>query len=721
MKPEKVARDIWTSLAKTIKIVPHRTVLSSNSLLKNTNNQRKVEDIIKGSNKNVNLDQRKQHFLAPAPIIKARSLDPIYDEPQRPIRISDGHEEDPLTFPLFHYIREIAVVAIIVVVVAQSIFMLNAGTKFKDTLFQQTLAGIEELKAAKNEISQAHFGETLEHFLAAQSLFTSAKQEIGGINGGRSILPSSLLNISNDLLNLGEAIAAIGGNLTKAIDILTTTTNFKAALPEVKKAQNALRQTSRTLANLDLSILPSEYQPRFQEIQAELPLLNNGLDFFDDITPALLNFTADQATKRYLIMLQNTTERRGTGGFMGSFIEVTFQNGQLFKAEPKDVYNIDWQQFKRKETPEFLRPYMKRFALRDANYNPDFFATMEEIAWSYEASRQGSIDGVIAIDQSIVPQLLEITGPIYLPAFDTTVTRDNYFTILQFFIETNKDDTSTPKRILIDLIHEVAQKLNNLDSVLKLVQFIPQLIQERHIQGGFFDHDLQSVIEKYALDGKLLEPTPELDYLHINAMNIGGNKGDRLLTRDYQHNVSIDKDGAITVTLIGIWQHHWDSKEEQSIQALFPQLNKLSKAAAGNFWHVIGKSPTKHAVRFFVPKGSTLLTNKGLNYEPLSGEENGYQVWYGEVDVALGGTTDFTISYKLPYQLNVQSGDTYRFLLQKQAGAERETLTHQVNLATELEPLANYPSIASQGASNQKMTTDINTDKYFEMLVRKKF
>jgi len=38
------------------------------------------------------------------------------------------------------------------------------------------------------------------------------------------------------------------------------------------------------------------------------------LDFFNEMTPALLNLTADQTTKRYLIMLQNTTERRGTGG-----------------------------------------------------------------------------------------------------------------------------------------------------------------------------------------------------------------------------------------------------------------------------------------------------------------------------------------------------------------------------------------------------------------------
>lgn len=721
MKEHKIIIDISTQPRPIVKIVPQKRIFSEKSLFAEDKGP-KVSDISKGKGKVIRIG-RSIHPMVAEENQPATSLDAITTIPQFPIKIAPIESDEPTPNPnsdRWHFIREATIVGIIAVIVVQSVFMMHAGIRFKDTLFQQTLAGIEELKSAKNDLATAHFSDTLSHFLAAKDLFASARQEITHINGGVSILPNSLLNMSNDLLHLGESVASIGGDITQGLNVLLTSANFKLALPAIKKAQATLREASSTLANISLSALPSDYQERFKQIQAELPTLNKSLDFFDTITPALLNITASSDTKRYLIMLQNTTERRGTGGFMGSFIEVTFQDGKLMSATPRDVYSVDWQQFKRRTTAPFLQPYMKGLALRDANYNPDFYQAAQDIAWAYEQSKQGSLDGVIAIDQSIVPYLLGITGPVYLPEFHVTLDQDNYYTILQYFIETDKDNPSTPKTILLDFIKAMGEKVGNIDSALKLGQYIPQFIQARHVQAAFFDPGLEAVAKQYALDGTLQKPEPSLDYLNINAINVGGNKGDRLLTRDYQRTVTVDKEGGISVTLTGTWKNHWNNEEENKIRGLFPQIDSLPRKIRDNFWYVIGKAATKHVVRFFVPKGSVLTDNKGLNYAPTSGEENGYTVWYGEVDVPMGGETAFTISYKLPFKLDVDSGDTYRFLFQKQAGAENETMTYTTNLASELEPLANYPSEVSQGANTQTITTDLNTDRYFEMLVKKR-
>ncbi len=720
MKKRRLVEDLKSGKATIVKIGFHPSVINEGSLFASTKKP-PVLDVVQTAKKSITIiGKQSESQLQKLTPQAEKSLDPITTEYRYPICISADESSIATRLSTFFPVREVLAISCTVLLILQSVFLLHSGIKFKNTLFDQTLAGIEELKSAKDNLSHADFTSTLQHFLAAQTFFDQAHNDITAINGGMSALPNSLINMSNDLLQLGTSIAAIGGNLTKSIDILLTTQNFKLALPEIKKAQNTLREASITLTNIESSSLPAEYQARFKQIQADLPILRSGLDFFDTITPALLRFTAENNTRRYLIMLQNTTERRGTGGFMGSFIEATFQNGKLTAAVPKDVYTVDWQQFERKPAPPFLQPFMKGLALRDANYSADFYEASQDIAWAYEKSRQGSLDGIIAIDETIVPYLLDITGPITLEEFNITLTKENYFVILQYYIETNKDDPTTPKRILLSFIHEVAKQLNSLEAAIKLIQFIPQFIEEKHIQMAFFDEQLEKVSEKYKLSGKLQLPQEKLDYLHINAINVGGNKGDGLLNRDYDRQVIIGPDGNIQITLTGKWSHHWTKEKETKINELFPSLSKLPKSLRDNFWHVIGRSNTKHVIRLFVPKDSILTNNQGLNYAPTTGEENGYQVWYSEVDVPMGSEKSFAISYTLPFRIDTTTGDSYRFLWQKQAGAQNETLDYQVVLDPTLQPLANYPSNTSQGPSSQTISTNLDTDKYFELLVRRK-
>ncbi len=620
----------------------------------------------------------------------------------------------------FTPLREALIVCILLFVILQTVFVFAGGNTLKNVLFKQTFAGLDELKQAKEDISAADLQATIQHFISAKSSFLEARDSLSVINNGQSVLSSSLITTSNQLLSIGENLASVGNEMTEGAQILLGTANWKLALPAFKKAANQLRLASLTIKNVDSTILPSDYQEKFNQIKSDLPTLDKYLTLFDQLSPALLNFTADKGTKRYLIVLQNTTERRGTGGFMGSFIEVTFQNGTLLSAEPKDVYTVDWQQFERKPAPDGLQPYMKGLALRDTNYNPDFYQASQDINWAYGESRQGSLDGVIGIDQSIAPALLKILGPIYLPEFDVTLTDQNYFTILQYYIETNKDDPETPKRILLAFIKEALQKVATPDNILKVTQFAPQMIAEKHVQVAMFDPELEAIVKKYSLDGTLQAPEAKLDYLHINAINVGGNKGDRLLSRDYEHTTTIANDGSVSINLKGTWTNHWSDKEADQIRALFPQIDKLPRQIRENFWHVIGNSLTKHIVRVFVPKGSTLIENSGFNYPLKSSEENGYTVWYSEVDVAVGGQTSFSLSYKLPEQLDLKTGDNYRFLIQKQAGAEQETIKHTVKLSDQVSQIADYPAKATQGSENLTTTTDLNTDRYFELLVRKK-
>ncbi len=726
MSAPKIINDIITPKERGpngaplgIKIPTSESTTEPSSLFSknNTHDAPLVADIVASSTNTPTYLGKKPAKLKPDIPDDQHNIDVIvHSQIPRPARL--GPKKRFLPFDLKPF-REAIIVTVFALISLQIVFLIYNGTAFKETLFKETLAGINELKQAKDTLSQADLSATLQHFFSAETAFTEARKSLEQINGGKNILPISLISTSDQLLSIGESISHAGKSMTEAAQTLIATTNFKLALPALQQVHNDLVDASKLLAALDISFVPASYQEQILQVRSELPTLKKALDFFAEMTPALLNFTADQNAKRYIIMLQNTTERRGTGGFMGSFIEATFQNGKLTTVSPKDVYTVDWQQFDRKEASPGLQPYMKRLALRDANYNPDFYQASQDINWAYEESRQGSVDGIIAIDESIVPMLLKATGPIYLPDFQVTLRPENYFTILQYYIENNKDDPETPKRILLSFINEISKKVNDPQILLKLWQALPDMIAEKHIQMAMFDPELQTVVEKYGLDGTLLTPEANLDYLHINAINVGGNKGDRLLKRTYSHEARIKEDGTVEVTIKGTWQNLWGDAEETQINALFPQLSKLTRKMRDNFWYVIGRANTKHVVRLFVPKGSTLIANSGFAYSLKPSEENDYLVWYSEVNVPKGGSTDFSFTYTLPYTLNLTVGDNYRFLMQKQAGAENETLTHTVKLDTSIEPLASYPEKAN-GTSNTSTTIDLNTDRYFEMLVRRK-
>ncbi|KKU67917.1 MAG: hypothetical protein UX92_C0027G0013 [Candidatus Amesbacteria bacterium GW2011_GWA1_47_20] len=75
--------------------------------------------------------------------------------------------------------------------------------------------------------------------------------------------------------------------------------------------------------------------------------------------------------KTYIVLLQNNTELRPSGGFMGSFVKLKTQNSKLKTLEVEDIYQPDGQVVGYVEPPA---PIKKAFPfgswkLRDANWD----------------------------------------------------------------------------------------------------------------------------------------------------------------------------------------------------------------------------------------------------------------------------------------------------------------------------------------------------------------
>ncbi len=193
---------------------------------------------------------------------------------------------------------------------------------------------------------------------------------------------------------------------------------------------------------------------------------------------------------RYLVLFQNDSEVRASGGFIGSFALVEAKDQVMTpKFFATNVYWFDdnYAQLNHIEPPKPLKAATngRSWGMRDANFAADFRQAAPTISWFFneEASKltgtrkidldkalQGNyqVDGVIATTMTAFQDILEEVGPIEIPNQNITVNRDNFFPLVQKIVEQDyyKDpanqQTNEPKTILKDLFPVAIAKIQQL-------------------------------------------------------------------------------------------------------------------------------------------------------------------------------------------------------------------------------------------------------------------
>lgn len=73
--------------------------------------------------------------------------------------------------------------------------------------------------------------------------------------------------------------------------------------------------------------------------------------------------------------------------------------------------------------------------MRDANYYYDFDKTLATMSRMYEKAGGDSLDGIIAINQGVVIDLLRLTGPINAPGILEEVNAENFSLLMSVLVE----------------------------------------------------------------------------------------------------------------------------------------------------------------------------------------------------------------------------------------------------------------------------------------------
>jgi hypothetical protein len=565
------------------------------------------------------------------------------------------------------------------------------------------------------------------NFVAAGSEFNTAKLAIEELGVGTdlllSILPltKSTYKTADALLVAGEELAIAGARLSdgyKAMEqelaptpisrLNILETYLLSAVPHLEKAQAALE-------DVKLDVLPEEHVGTFVTLQSGLPTLISTIEEFDSFYQLAKTLLGAQGTKRYLVVFQNNTEIRPTGGFIGSFAELKIHDGVIEKLHIPGGGSYDLQGSLKENliAPEPLQILKARWEFQDANWFPDFPTSARQILQFYESAGGPSVDGVLAINATFVAQLIGLIGSIDMPEYGRVINEDNFIFEAQRIVEYEYDkQINKPKAFIGDLAPKLVEQTIDKTSkdFLAIVDFLNSGLSQKELQLYLVNDEIQKQVIDHGWGGEI--KWTNHDYLLVSNTNLGGGKTDGVIHENINLQVDIQDDGSI-VNTVTIERTHFGIKG-----LMFTGVNNVNYT------------------RLYVPKGSELMQVGGFmqpdpslfheaesdwildddlvytkareEIDPISStritQEHGKTVFGNWIQTKPGTTSTVHFQYKLPITINalnqnkslktqiasligVPQTEEYALTIQKQPGVENRETHVTVNAPESLSAL----------------------------------
>jgi len=377
-------------------------------------------------------------------------------------------EQEPEIIHHFSWKRSLAAFVVVAILLASPISItqtINSLFGLENGLLASSNLALSSLEHGANAAQAAGGKEAAEAFRTAEGHFSKAKAQIDDLGGTTKAILSTLpvsgtkLKTAEALLNAGESLSQAGAQLATGFDairtssISTPTTRLRLVNTYLEGTLPYLEKAVDYLVKADSSVLPEKEAERLKKIQKEAPALLTLLTDLTNVTAVGADVLGGNGTRRYLLVFQNNTELRATGGFIGSFAEIQITDGAVSKLLVPGGGSYDLQgQLKRTIiAPKPLQLLRERWEFQDANWFPDYPTSARTIMELYEASGGPTMDGVIAVNATYIADLLNLLGPVDLTdEYGRVITKENFLEETQKIVELEYDtEENKPKALLV--------------------------------------------------------------------------------------------------------------------------------------------------------------------------------------------------------------------------------------------------------------------------------
>lgn len=581
------------------------------------------------------------------------------------------------------------------------------------------LSALDDVSKATADLTARDFGAAETKFSSAAEKFAQAQETLNDLHAGVvalvNVIPQTsrtynsvqgligagqeLSQTASIMSQAGEGIASqTSGDIVSKLNVLSAYVDN--ALPHALAAEAAL-------AKVDPSVIPASYTAKVAMLQSNAPAIVDSMQEFLKFVHTLTYLLGADGTMRYLTLFQNNTELRATGGFVGSFAEVSMNAGVIenIRLPGGGTYDVQGQLDVFVHAPRAISLLKPRWEFQDGNWFPDFPTSAKKMQWFYEHAGGPTTDGVLAVNATFIEKILAITGPIEIPNYSVTIDAENFLFTTEKIVEVDNGTSATPKAFLGELVPLLLAKIQTADTktLLKLLSVVEEGLAERDIQVYFRDNDAEKAMQDLGYGGEVAQTAG--DYLMVVNTNIGGGKTDAVIDQVVDQTVDISETGTI-VDSVTITKTH-----RGMANALFTGKNNVDY------------------IRIYVPQGSVLLSADGFEapaeklFEPsdialsqdedlslimsnvtkdaLSGvdiwDEFGKTVFAGWMQTAPGETQTVHFSYRIPQVLFAKDSDQsllaqarrtlgfdnhdgYSLFVQKQSGVLNRDTTVRLNV-----------------------------------------
>lgn len=626
-----------------------------------------------------------------------------------------------------------------------SVFVLVLAKTGFDIFF-----GLKNLRQAQDSLFAGDFSKAQSRTKNAQKSFIAAQNKVNILTYPFSLITQEKVQT---LQNVFESSVVAATALTYFIDgSRALAHNFAIiASPDVKnegfdletpaanfqKSYELSARASHLLENSNLAL----FKPKVTAAKKDLNRLHAISLRAYELTNLTDEIIGPSAQKTYLVLLQNNTELRPGGGFIGNFAQISFESGRLREVTVEDIYTIDGQLKEKIEPPLPLKDKLGigELYLRDSNWSGDFEVNAATARDLFKKETGRDVAGVIALDLTLVAEILKKMGPVTITDYNQEITAENLFERGEYYSEVGFFPGSTQKRDFFGALTRtiVTKILESLKSPstdpaktdqpstnlpwLALTEDSAAGLPQKHLMLTFDDPTLSAFIKTKGWN----QPLPPLyfnpaddahetrDYVAIVEANVGANKVNRFLEREIFYEMTIGRDADLVAKL---------------------KINYTNKSLAET-WPA-GKYV--NFLRVYVPFAASLFEYqngdlKNLEEVELTSQGN-LTVFSTYVEVPIKSQKEVIFTYRLPKNIKLEDAPTYSIYFQKQAGTLSDPLEFKFNLPAYVEVNSVSPYLCDSQPSNREtetncpifegqqnitIETDLSTDRHFTIDLEK--
>lgn len=363
---------------------------------------------------------------------------------------------------------------------------------------------------------------------------------------------------------------------------------------------------------------------------------------FNQIAPALLGL---DKPRTWMLVFLNGAEARAIGGFPGGWGLLKVSAGKIKLTEIHDDVRLNvqvlhnYRQYVSSDQAQLYGEDLSRWA--DMNLSPDFPTNARLMAALLLQSEGQDVDGVLALNQTALSQMMIASGPInHKGHVLTTKNIGNYVTK---GIYADYQNGQEKNRATLLIIRNIFERLNSASAgPLNIFQALIPPIHDGHLKLWSADAQIQRKIAKTLAGGSLTESsTPTHAVVFVNG---AGNKIDAYVATTVQYTQGICvtdlpyRNSYVRIAL----------KNNAPTSGLPNYVTPRSDLPKG---HRGQPGSTKMIVYVHTPLGSTFeeATLNGKTLPLMSaGVDNGRQVWRFDVDINAASTGTLFVTLNEP-------------------------------------------------------------------------